>query len=704
MNTALNKSESIFYIDYLTLPAMLTHILPFILRKYGFNLKSIKCFVFDHRAGWEFDIIKRISCVFGMKIEKILFRMVDVQNEEGIGLRLRLVHGDACEMRDNILEDHRYKDIISGLTKHQKALKVFLSKSLIHFNFGTYARAQSIFHALLFIDVISWYHAKNQILSDKNFFIRTRQWQQYINKHARAQKVNLILLPYCHFFLYGVIKSVRSWYLFFYMMFKKIIYGFYYFLKSITEKQESNKEEKNVEKGPLLSVDHYGQFNLDHPELNSELFFYHQSGLSEKEMMLLFMDSQEPLDKEKVDILSREGFSALALFPKAIRCCHPKHIYYPWHFFSGMAENALEENHFGSLEGNTILNNIKDFYSSYTYWIKVLTKHNIKVHTTWYKGAGHHIPLAQALDDLGGVMTIYQKSFIGNASPSISMYTDVYFSFSNLHFDIEKANHSKISHFIVTGYLGDHRINLLRKNAAQIRKKLLSHGAKKIVTFFDENTIEDGRWCLDHKFTQANYAFILEKVLADDTIGLVIKPKNPGTLWKRLGPVALLLKKLQDTGRCYFFGQEKGKISGYPPAYAALASDLVISEVLSGGTAACESALAGIPTIFLDQEGWPLSPLYQLSHKKVIYKDINKMWSDCREYFKGNISKSEFGNWDDIIDKIDPFRDGLAAQRMGDYLKVVIDGINNKEKKKFCLERASEMYAKRWGKDKVLCV
>ena len=88
-------------------------------------------------------------------------------------------------------------------------------------------------------------------------------------------------------------------------------------------------------------------------------------------------------------------------------------------------------------------------------------------------------------------------------------------------------------------------------------------------------------------------------------------PKVPRTLRKRLGPVAELLARAEATGRCYVF--ETGVLHGsFPPAVAAMAADIAVHQELWAATAGLEAALAGVPTLLLDRDGWSSSPLYQL--------------------------------------------------------------------------------------------
>ena len=335
-------------------------------------------------------------------------------------------------------------------------------------------------------------------------------------------------------------------------------------------------------------------------------------------------------------------------------------------------------------------------------WKIIFSKKNIRVFTHWYKYDGEHIAMTDALRELGGIMTIYQRSYEELPSPRVSLSVDIQFSFSRLTSDVEYKNGSSILYQVITGYLGDHRFALLRNDAEKIRSRLKKNGARILCAFFDENTSHDPRWFAGHDFTRENYVFLLEKLLKNKWMGLVLKPKAPRTLRQRLGKTTELLNSAIKTGRCHLL--EEGRVQGsYPPAVAALASDLAIQEFMSSGTAGMESALCGTPTLMLDREGWPLSKFYSLGRGKVVFNDLESIWSAIEDYHFTNKANSGLGDWSAMIDEIDPFRDGHSARRMGDYLHWLISGLQEGKDRNSVMAEAAEKYAHRWGDDKVIC-
>jgi len=149
------------------------------------------------------------------------------------------------------------------------------------------------------------------------------------------------------------------------------------------------------------------------------------------------------------------------------------------------------------------------------------------------------------------------------------------------------------------------------------------------------------------------------------------------------------LKKAEQTGRCHVF--EEGAVHGhYPPAVAALSSDVIIHGHLAAGSAGLECALTHVPTLLLDREGWSVSPLYQLGVGDVVFKDWESLWEAYTTYQKNPSGFPKFGNWSGMIGELDPFRDGQAAERMGTYLGWLLAGYKEKKPKKEILAQAAE--------------
>jgi len=255
---------------------------------------------------------------------------------------------------------------------------------------------------------------------------------------------------------------------------------------------------------------------------------------------------------------------------------------------------------------------------------------------------------------------------------------------------------------VIVGYPKDYASALLRDEAKKLREKLEANGAKKIVFVIDENSGNDSRWHTGHELQRENYSLILEKVLETPWLGVIFKPKRAINLRQRLGQVEKLLDKALATGRCHVFEVSGRYSTSAPPILAGLASDVCIHGHLGAGTAGLECALEGLPTLLIDRERYSYSKLYDLPKGKVVFQDWPSAIDALMEHFGSSNGVSGFGDWSSIIDELDPYRDGLAAYRMGTYLKWLIDGYDKGLKREDVMLNAARMYEEKWGPDKII--
>ena len=188
----------------------------------------------------------------------------------------------------------------------------------------------------------------------------------------------------------------------------------------------------------------------------------------------------------------------------------PKRVQTPWKG-SSISHNELD------------LGWLKERISAYqtlrAYWASLFDHHGVKIYICWDKNGGKHCAIADAMQSVGGVTAIYQRSYECDSSPETTVGSDIIFGFSPTAAAIERASNSVVKYHVVTGYIGDHRFPLLRTTAQSVRNKLKQRGAQHILSYTDENSGDDSRWHTGHSFMQRNYAFLLEKLMTSPWLG-----------------------------------------------------------------------------------------------------------------------------------------------------------------------------------------
>ncbi|MDP3244330.1 MAG: hypothetical protein Q8M83_01585 [bacterium] len=689
-------------IERLTVSSWLIYFLPYLISRR----KEIKKIYFIDATKLGHFLARSTLLFFKIPFNKLKFKLVDIRDENGNLIRLRVEFFDFAEVKKEIFQSPLFQALLNN-KNIVDALPAYLAKKIARF---IYPFRDTIWRGLLIVHIANWQTRQEKDIQPGAvwLFMERRLWMGAIKNYAAKYQVEII--------------STRNFFYICGLMFERLV-GYQrrtlkvvciflqqkaWLIKQLIFERESltinNAEKYGLKKEksfpPKLGVEYYGHLNLDRHELKSDLFFLQGSDLLTEDILLLFKLPTLPLGEQEFKETKKHNIDVAVIDPRGTT-------------ISGV----LMFNHWGSAIKKTSLSGIsskllntpdgiwlrqeKVMYDlEYNYWFDVFARYNIKVYMTWEKFSATHIPITKALRDNQGISAIYTRSFEEFPSPGLMTRADIFFAFSKNSVEVERQSGSIIPYHVVTGYIGDHLFSLLREIASKVRADLQKHGARQIIAYSDENSRSDPRWHMGDEFMQGHYAFLLEKVLKEPWLGLVIKPKVPVTLKRRLGRVAELLEEAEATGRCFVFGQ--GLFQGsYPPAVAALAADIAIHGHMNGGIAGIEAALTGTPTLMFDGEGWPVSSLYKLGRGSVVFTDWNELWKSLEDYIHNPKLMPKFGQWGSFLDEFDPFRDGRAAERVGTYLKWLLDGLKAGLPREKVMADAAERYGKIWGYDKV---
>lgn len=463
----------------------------------------------------------------------------------------------------------------------------------------------------------------------------------------------------------------------------------------------SKRNENNIiSKIALQSLD---LGHLSNPERASEWFFFQQSELSGESIVPVFFTLRKLLSPSLVEQMELEGIKPISLRFSPFSSNQVKTFYKPFWIESALTILRLMSRSILPYERKWFKSEHDIYQFNKEYWKQFFFQNKIRVYLSRFKFDAEHCVISDALNELDSVSALYLRSFEANPSAKTTVCADLMFGYSQLSAKVEKESQSNIPFYIVTGYLGDHRFPLVKGAAEQVRESLIANGANFIISFFDENSLEDPRWGPAHTEQQHHYEFILNKILEDPELGLVLKPKTPNSLRRRLGRISELLDQALATKRCYLY--EDAVIQSFiPPAQAALSADIAIHSSLAAATAGVEAILAGVPTLFINCENFSISPLYELGMDNNIFNNWDNLWDVLYEYRNNSKFTNYFSINQQCYEHFDPFRDGKAAERMGTFLNWLVDGFEKDMPKVDVLQSAAERYGRQWGNDKVLSI
>lgn len=693
----------LYIIEKLTVLSFVLNILPRLKslhKKIDRNMLSV---YYIDATPWTMYWIKLIGQCLRVKFKRLDFKMADIFADNGDLAYLKIFYADFSHVFSMIKRSVEFQVISRKIDAQEKRAEFFFSKQAV---ISVYHENNTLRRLLYLIYVALWKAKQDKIPSRSTYlFVKKRLWMEEVKDYVRDWGIQLETMRPAWEWKKRIIAFFGE------VRLRSLLYLYFcYGIRAFFVRRSCFAEAKCTEnvfvlpssgKVSRLMVEYNGHLNIDKPEMYSELFFVQQSIFRREDILVSFNYPGDPFDQVKADALKAFGGNVVSLNPKATTFS-PRGIFHYDPSFNKYKPVIVSNSSVRGEESNWLKFQLENYRAQAAYWRVFFKRFNVSVYFSWYKIDARHMIISDVLNELGGVSALYLRSFEIEPSAGTAVNVDLFFGFSNEAARIEKASGSVIPYYVITGYNGDHRFKLVERESFEVRKQLFKNGAKYVIAFFDENSVSDIRIHTGNQFMSANYEFLLRQALEDSSLGLVFKPKVPKTLRQRLGPVAKLLKEMESQGRCFVF--ENGMAHGsYPPVVAAKAADIAIHGHLCAATAGIEAALAGVPTVLLDREGWPSCPFYAYGTEgKIIFRSWESLWPILSEYLKRPGSIPGFADWSGLLDTLDPFRDGRAAERIGNYLSWVMDGLRAGHPRNQVLSGAAQRYAQIWGKDKVI--
>jgi hypothetical protein len=670
------------YIESLSLLNFVFKILP---KLWSYNKNKRTEIMYFEATGMIKAARPLLSYLFYCHILEIQFEMRDIRDENGELLKLRIQRQDSFDIQSGIMNSEIYKSIFRQEWEEDTISK-YLEKGLTPMNIIN--DPNSVARIVFMIQVVSW-HMKKSEVSSSVFFIQIRPWMSIYCDYARILGITLL----GSYQLPDLKQSFRTfayqhpWILHYLKKFRYLDFSWGSIQLPVPSKSN-------------LYVHGRGAMNFKNNGLNSDIFFSLQSKFP-TEQILFQLNS--PVSK---DFLNNHHHTKLGFISSPYMGRNPSTLPAFSNKFRLKKAYPLSRKNIVSFSEEKILRGlIANYNYSLNYWNQIISLSKIKIYLTWNRYTNDHLPIYESIRNQGGVLAMWQSSYETHPSPWLTVVTDVFFGTSTWTTKNECVQDSKIPYYVATGYLNDHCAPLLVSKANDTRKYLKKNGATKIIACFDENSCDDSRWSFGHEGQRENYTYLLNFLFENPEIGVIFKPKTPKTLRNRLGgDVCRLLDDALNTGRCYIFDDSGTVQSNVPPVLAGLASDIAIHSHLHAGTCAVECALAGIPTLLVDREQCRDSQFYQLGEGNVVFQDWPMLLDALMMHWKEPGSIPHFGDWSPLLDQLDPFRDGRAAERMGTYLHWMIQGLEQGVSRDTVLADAAECYGKKWGYDKILSV
>ena len=313
-----------------------------------------------------------------------------------------------------------------------------------------------------------------------------------------------------------------------------------------------------------------------------------------------------------------------------------------------------------------------------------LREHNVAVHIHSVANTHISIPLVFAAERVGGIDFAYQWSgteWIRSVKARITA-SHVFFAWGPEFVEQMRRNGLAPDVYLIGGHVFAHLGRGTTERPAQIRQQMLNGSCEYIICLFDGSFSVKGSQ-QPPKLMADFYVTVLGWVLNNQKLGLVIKPKSAA--FELLPGVKSLVDDAIARGQCVV---EDPKT---PSFEAALSADIAVGVGVN--TAVMEAALAGVRGVHFDLPGVAKAyPGVEDGLGPLVFRDGAELYEaiEADRESGGTTGLGDHGSW---LRSVDPFQDGGAAGRMGNYLRWYLESIEAGHDSQRWVADATERYS-----------
>jgi len=461
-------------------------------------------------------------------------------------------------------------------------------------------------------------------------------------------------------------------------------------LRTLTRIRWTNRPAES--KPPSVAV--VGDWGLDRERAMSDLFWWWESGIDPGRVVLFFDRPGPPARREFAERAKQLGIRCLALNVEGAGDC-PGWL---WRGAFGPARAvALIRTYLRLLMwgashgpiGAWIAGQLSAMVGQASVFEEFLVSQNIRAVFHWNDVESDFVSLA--CEAAGAARIGHQWSNIHWPMACQARLHQVYFAWGPLHGKILDGAGSCTPHVLYSGCIVKAAFPAHgREPSAEAERAALSAaGAERVLAFFDNSLPCEGF-----------YRFFLSQVIQDARWGLLIKPKGRGYLPGSAGDspaLRSLFEQALATGRVRVLDPRLS------PADAAAVADISVGVDINSATVV--AALAGHRAVHLDYVPLHRSPLaewalfYEAGPDRLVFNDPDRLWKAINRFFDAPNSSPTLGlAGNEVLRRLDPFRDGQAGRRIGEYVRWYLEGLDRGLDRDQALLDSTCRYAEVWGK------
>ena len=337
------------------------------------------------------------------------------------------------------------------------------------------------------------------------------------------------------------------------------------------------------------------------------------------------------------------------------------------------------------------------------FWFFFFKENNIKIHINSEESGLSNIIRQISLKMFNGCSIGKLKSYPTNIKEDYMGYfpNDICFTWGKESTSRLQNTYNCIKYFIISGDPYPKISHIKKTNFERKIHKLKDKGKKNFILLVDSiyNENKDINW---HFIYQEKMKFFFEEFLklqsSNKKIALIIKSKKKGNL-KGLGNIYDKIKNLNSQNECILI-EENNDLTSHYSSYA----DMIVSFSTYIQGAFIQALVKDYNKRGLIFDDTNLSILekniYGFGKNKVIFNDLKKMMFEISNFFEKEDQANTLGLWKNL-EEFDPFGDYSGGQRIGIFIKTLLENFNNKKNTDECIKRTLKHYSNLYGENKI---
>jgi hypothetical protein len=461
-------------------------------------------------------------------------------------------------------------------------------------------------------------------------------------------------------------------------------------------------------RGPTLAVAH--KWGMDGGRM-SDVFFHPGSGINPERVLIYFDDRSRPLTEEGMKAVAAAGMRFVV---RRSRCSvvpgvgawrgSPEYLR-RWLVTVG---TSLRLGWAALTGGDDVrrwqLPHLIHLVTVIDYWVAFYRAFDVRVDFHKEECDPEIVARAMAMELVRGVSVGCHWSYYQFTTVHHSRPQHVYFAWGSHYAAFLAEDGSHVDHLVYSGHIFDRFFGDLTRRRAGLREHLVRHGATFVVCLFDDSFGPGAP--TSREAAVRFYRFFDGRLLADPTLGLIIKSKIPDDFLLD-HEIAALLREAQATDRCLVLGAERDPGSDVSPAMrclpveAAAAADISVGLGVPTNSAAIQVALAGLRSVCWDAAKHFSHPFYVWGRDHVVFEDLERLYLAVDEYRTDPVGRADLGDYQPVLADIDPYRDGQAALRIGRYLSWLLDALGAGMGRREAMNCANRHFREKYGDSSV---